>query len=63
MYGHPRLPYPVWLTKDTIVEHKYRPGTPLVIVTGPEWGISGEKYVVRTPEGEEKPVLRRNLIT
>jgi len=61
MYGHPRLLYPARLTKDTIVEHKYRPGVPMLVVKGPVWGHLGEKYIVRTPEGEEEPVLRRNL--
>jgi hypothetical protein len=62
MYGHPRLPYPVQLTKDTVVEHKYQPGVPLVIVSGPHESLTAkDRYIVRKPTGAEEPVLRRNL--
>jgi hypothetical protein len=63
MYGHPKLKYPPGkLPKGTVVEHKYLPGVPLTIESGPEQGISGEIYKVSKPDGKVVPVLRKNLI-
>jgi hypothetical protein len=52
------MKYP--LTPGQVVEHRYAT-YPLVIVSGPERGIRGEVYRVRTPEGKIEPVLRENL--
>lgn len=60
MYSHPLAKYPVTLTPGTVVNHKHTT-SPLVIVSGPEKGIRGEVYHVRTPEGSEVRVLRENL--
>ena len=58
-YSHPNAKYP--LTPGTVVKHLQRPGVPLIIVSGPEKGIRGEIYRVRTPEGETVRVLLENL--
>lgn len=62
MYGHPNVKYPTRLKPDSIVEHKYLPGIPLVIVSGPEKGPSGDRYRVKKPSGEVCSVIKRNLI-
>lgn len=63
MYGHPKLKYPVHLIPGQIVEHRFQPGVPLVVVSGPHQGLISEKYIVKTPSGTEEPVLKRNLKT
>jgi len=57
MYGHPNAKYP--LPTGTVVLHKQ--GTRLEIVSGPEWGVSGERYKAKAPDGRVVPVLRENL--
>ncbi len=61
VYSHPLAKYP--LTPGTIVNHKHRPGVPLIVVSGPhETPTHGlTRYIVRTPEGSEVRVLRENL--
>ena len=56
MYGHPSL-----LRPGQIVEHRYIPGVPLVIVGGPREGVSGQIYTVRKPDGSSVPALEKNL--
>jgi hypothetical protein len=61
-YGYPNAKYP--LTPGTVVEHKYMPNVPLIVVSGPEKSPTGrDKYTVRTPGGVEESVLRENLKT
>ena len=61
MYGHPLLKYPIPLLPDTVVEHRWRPGIPLVIVSGPHrTELHQETYIVRV-EGREVRVVRENL--
>lgn len=62
MYSHPSLKYPTPLAPGVIVEHKSLPGVSLVVVSGPEQGISGERYTVKKPDGEVVRVLKKNLI-
>jgi hypothetical protein len=62
MYHHPAIPMPVPLAKDTIVEHMFLKGVPLVVVAGPTKTPRGDQYKVRRPDGKEEPVLRKNLI-
>lgn len=62
MYQHPNVKYPAHLLPEQIVEHKDLPGVPLTVVSGPEQGISGERYTVKKPGGEVARVLRKNLI-
>lgn len=55
------LPYSVRLAPGVTVEHRCRPGVPLVIVAWARRGVSGDIYTVRTPEGREVLALRENL--
>ena len=61
MYRHPNIKYPRFRPGD-IVEHKHKPGTPLVIVGVPRKSLSGWGYVVEH-QGERVPVLEKNLKT
>ncbi len=50
------------LNPGTCVEHRDLPGVALVIVDGPTITATGkEQYKVRMPNGQEEPVLRKNL--
>jgi len=62
LYGHPTVEYHRVLSPDTIVEHRYLPGVPLVVVSGPYKGTSGDIYIVKISGGEEVRVLMKNLI-
>lgn len=59
MYSHPRLTYP--LPHGAVVEHRYRPGVRLIVVSGPHVGITDIVYMVKTPEGKVEPAKRGNL--
>lgn len=63
MYSHPALQHPqaTNMVPGVIVEHKDLPAVSLVIVSGPERGLTGEIYKVRKPDGRVVPVLRKNL--
>jgi len=61
VYNHPRL-VPRYNPGD-IVEHKFKLGVPLVIVSRlPDALDGGNRWSVRTPEGKTEPVLERNFI-
>lgn len=59
LYNHPRL-VPKYNPGD-IVEHYTKPGVPLVIVSGPEQGLTGNTYRVQVPGGKVEIVLERNI--
>jgi hypothetical protein len=64
IYGHPALKFPVHLMPGQIVEHRYQPGVPLEVVSGPHVSLTtNDQYIVKTPNGAEEPVLKRNLKT
>ena len=63
MYGHPKLknhPRLTDIAPGTIVEHKYLPSKPLVIISGPHKSLSGRGYIVEY-KGKYVPVLEKNL--
>ena len=62
MRGRCLLKWPPDLRAGEIVEHKSRPGSPFVVVSGPHEGLWGEKYMVKGPDGKVVPVLKSNLI-
>ena len=59
MYSHPKAG-PKYYPGD-IVQHRCLPGVDLVVVTGPEPGLTGNKYRVRIG-GRVEIVLEKNLI-
>jgi hypothetical protein len=59
VYSHPNVKYPRFGLGD-IVEHKYRPGVLLSVVSGPHKSLSGWGYVVEH-QGKLVPVLEKNL--
>lgn len=61
IYAHPLIKYP-YLQPGQVVEHKDRPGVPLVVRSGPHDSLTTRaKYFVETPEGRVEPVKRENL--
>jgi hypothetical protein len=64
MMGHPSLTMPTYgrIAPGTVVEHKYRLGYPMTIISGPVATECGERYIVRMVDGREERVLRKNLI-
>lgn len=48
------------IAPGTIVEHKYLPSKPLVIISGPHKSLSGRGYIVEY-KGKYVPVLEKNL--
>jgi len=62
MRGKCHLKWPPDLRAGEIVEHKSRPGVPLVVVSGPVETPWGDRYIVRLPNGTEVRVEKRNLV-
>lgn len=58
MYAHPQLKR---LSPGATVYHKHLPGVPLVVVSGPEKAVRGERYTVQMPDGKVVPVKKKNL--
>jgi len=50
------------LEPGTVVTHKYLPGVPLEVVSGPTPGILGPKYLVKMSEGKPESAYAHNLI-
>ncbi|HBX22628.1 MAG TPA: hypothetical protein DEF34_03170 [Desulfotomaculum sp.] len=67
MYSHPTIDDPYQyptvyqFRPGDVVEHLLKPGVPAVIVSGPEQGLTGNKYRVRFPGGNVEIVSERNL--
>ena len=61
IYGDPKLLEKITLEPGSVVEHTYKPGTPLVVVSGPTHGVTDDVYRVML-DGREVPVKRKNLI-
>ncbi|HBC94344.1 MAG TPA: hypothetical protein DCZ10_15955 [Pelotomaculum sp.] len=62
MRGKCHLKWPPDLRPGDVIEHRDLPGKSLVVESGPEEGLSGERYRVKMPDGKVVPVLKRNLI-
>lgn len=60
--GDPRLLEHLPLEPGSIVEHKWRPGIPLAIISGPHQGVVGPVYRVIMPGGKVERVKKVNLI-